>query len=505
MPRSVLADAADRDLPVFLLRPAPRKPAGRWSPPTPARWRRATAPGRRWPRRTACTASATWPNSRTPWNCSASPGARRAGAVSAQARGAARARHRARLRLRARPRRRPRRRGGVPFTPLTDATRERLAAVLDPGLEPGNRWTSGGPAATPRRCSPRRCPPSPTTRGRRGRARGRPGTRVRRRRLLPGRLLAAGVEDVKPVAVLASIPAAIDSGAASLPARFRRPGPRVTRTGLLALRAPARPRRIFTARARRTGRRSRARDRIRPAARGPPRAAGPPPSTAGPLPAADLFDLLRDYGVPAVPRPLGRHRGRGARRRCRDRLPGRDQDRRARASRTSPMWAASISTSRTRPASPPPTRTCPPASAPRHRLRDGRPRTRAHPRPGPRSGPRPAGRPRRRRRPGRVPRRARGRPPAALGRDAATMVPAAGAECRGVRGQPPCDAGRRWPSPSPPSRRWRPNWGVPRRLRRQPADLLPRASLAVDARPRRGRAARPRAASRDKSQSRCPI
>lgn len=37
-----------------------------------ARWRRATGPGRPWPRPTASTASATWRNSPTPWNCSPS-------------------------------------------------------------------------------------------------------------------------------------------------------------------------------------------------------------------------------------------------------------------------------------------------------------------------------------------------------------------------------------------------------------------------------------------------
>ena len=76
--RSVLADAAARDVPVFLLPAGTSEVSRSWSPPTPVPWRRATAPGRRWPRPTVCTALVTWRSSRTPWNCSASPGARAA-------------------------------------------------------------------------------------------------------------------------------------------------------------------------------------------------------------------------------------------------------------------------------------------------------------------------------------------------------------------------------------------------------------------------------------------
>ena len=91
--RAVLADAAARDVPVVLLAAAPRPRASPWSPPTPAPSRQATAPGRRWRPPTACTASATWPSSRTRWSCSApaaAPGAAdrllRAGAAAAPAR-----------------------------------------------------------------------------------------------------------------------------------------------------------------------------------------------------------------------------------------------------------------------------------------------------------------------------------------------------------------------------------------------------------------------------------
>ena len=71
--RSVLADAAGRDVPVVLLTAGASARAGRWSPPTPARWPPPTAPGRHWPTPTACTASTTWPSWPTPWNCSRWP------------------------------------------------------------------------------------------------------------------------------------------------------------------------------------------------------------------------------------------------------------------------------------------------------------------------------------------------------------------------------------------------------------------------------------------------
>ena len=51
---------------------------------------------------------------------------------------------------------------GVPFAGISARTRARLTAILDPGLEPATRWTCGGPGATPRHCSLPRCRRSPT-------------------------------------------------------------------------------------------------------------------------------------------------------------------------------------------------------------------------------------------------------------------------------------------------------------------------------------------------------
>ena len=209
-------------------------------------------------------------------------------------------------------------------------------------------------------------------------------------------LLAAAAKTDKPLAVLASIPAAIDQEAAT---RLRAAGIPVlesTRTGLLALRhllartAPAVPgpqphgRPAGVPIATPTGHPAPA--TRRPGRPGRPHGAGGRPGvgsgpaslaaasarrsrwqaalSAGPLPAADLFALLRDYGIPTVAartavtldEALGAaaeigfpvalktdtpgisHKSDVERRPPRHRGPGR--------------------------ASPPPTRTCPPASAP---------------------------------------------------------------------------------------------------------------------------------------------
>ena len=69
-------------------RPGSRPRAGRWSPRTRVRWRLATGPGRRWRRRMACTASATWRSWRTRWSCSA-PATGRGAAGAPLATGAA--------------------------------------------------------------------------------------------------------------------------------------------------------------------------------------------------------------------------------------------------------------------------------------------------------------------------------------------------------------------------------------------------------------------------------
>ena len=229
---------------------------------------------------------------------------------------------------------------GVPFAPIGEDTRQRLAAVLDPGLEPGNPldvWGTGRePEAvfTEALCALAADP--------------RVGAVALAVDLVPEydgddsyrtALLAAAAKTGKPLAVLASIPAAIDTCAA---ARLRDSGIPVlesTRTGLQALahllaRQTAPP-----------GQHPRdsvpgntaqlehaltppapADSAVTPSAPAdsavtppaPANSAVTPPSpgdpafaaarrarwsaalAAGPLPAAGLFAMLRDYGIPAV-------------------------------------------------------------------------------------------------------------------------------------------------------------------------------------------------------------
>ncbi len=178
---------------------------------------------------------------------------------------------------------------GVPFAPIGAGTRRRLAAALDPGLEPGNPldvWGTGrdaealvtsclaalaGDPAVAAAALAVDLVPEPD------------GDQS-----YPRAVLAAAARTAKPVAVLAGLPAAVDPAAA---ARLRAAGVPVlegARTGLLALRhlldhaGPARP----------------------------PPAAPPPPvperrrrwarALRGAPAAATLFGMLRDYGIPAV-------------------------------------------------------------------------------------------------------------------------------------------------------------------------------------------------------------
>jgi acyl-CoA synthetase (NDP forming) len=182
---------------------------------------------------------------------------------------------------------------GVPFAPLASATRERLAAILDPGLEPGNPldvWGTGRDTETLFTETLSALADDPGT-----------GAVALAVDLVPeydgddsyrAALLAAAAKTAKPVCVLASIPAAIDVAAAD---RLRAAGIPVlesTRTGLLALRHLL--------------------DHGHLLASAPPAASAAAPElsarcrrwatrlAAGPLSGADLFDLLRDYGIPAV-------------------------------------------------------------------------------------------------------------------------------------------------------------------------------------------------------------
>jgi len=176
---------------------------------------------------------------------------------------------------------------GVEFAPLTAATGQRLADVLDPGLEPGNPldvWGTG------------RDTQALFTRALTALA-GDPGVGAVALAVdlvpefdgddsYPAAVLAAAGATAKPVAVLASVPAAIDPAAA---ARLRAAGVPVlesTRTGLLALRHLLAPRPVSP----------------------PP----PPPVCAArrdkwaarlrrhDISGADLLGLLCDYGIPAV-------------------------------------------------------------------------------------------------------------------------------------------------------------------------------------------------------------
>ena len=333
---------------------------------------------------------------------------------------------------------------GVPFAQLTDQTRERLAAVLDPGLEPGNPLDVWGTGRDSEELFTETLSALADD--------ANVGAVALAVDLVPeydgddsyrDAVLAAAARTDKPVVVLASVPAAIDTDAAT---RLRAAGVPVlesTRSGLLALGhllAHAAPPRPATATAAPTRHRASAAALPRPSATRPLRSPAPrPPSRptavrarfrrrarvapvalggrAGGRPARRRRPLRPAPRLrrPRRPRALGRHAGGGDRGRRRDRLPGRDQDRRARdrpqvrRRRRSPQHR--------RPGRPRRRLRGPrrPPRPPRHRLRNGGAGDRAHPRPGPRPGPRPARRRRRRGRPGRVPGRARRRPPAAVG------------------------------------------------------------------------------------------
>ena len=179
---------------------------------------------------------------------------------------------------------------GVPFAPLGPATRDRLAAALDPGLAPANPLDVWGTGRDTERVfaeclSALAADPAvaavalavdlvPEFDGDES---------------YPRAVLAAAARTPKPVAVLAGLPAAVDPAAA---ARLRAAGVPVlegTRSGLLALRHLL--------------------DHADPPP--PPLAPEPAGDTArrwqetlarhpGGLGGAVLFDLLRDYGIPAV-------------------------------------------------------------------------------------------------------------------------------------------------------------------------------------------------------------
>ena len=211
---------------------------------------------------------------------------------------------------------------GVPFAPLTAETKNRLGSVLDPGREPGNPvdvWGTGRDAEslfTETLCALADDPGV--------------GAVALAVDLVPeydgddsyrAALLTAAEKTSKPLCVLASIPAAIDTAAAQ---RLRAAGIPVlesTRTGLLALRhllarasvpapaasapqppAPATPTPAPASRALASASQALAPrfPASRPVTDPGRRARWSAMLAAGPLPGADLFALLCDYGIAAV-------------------------------------------------------------------------------------------------------------------------------------------------------------------------------------------------------------
>jgi acetate---CoA ligase (ADP-forming) len=190
---------------------------------------------------------------------------------------------------------------GVPFAQLTDETRQRLAAVLDPGLEPGNPLDVWGTGRDSEELFTETLSALADD--------ANVGAVALAVDLVPeydgddsyrDAVLAAAAKTDKPVVVLASVPAAVDAVAAT---RLRAAGVPVlesTRSGLLALghllahAAPA-PAPDATA--------ADAASSVSPAVQASPvarRSRWAAALAAGPLGGAGLFDLLRDYGVPAV-------------------------------------------------------------------------------------------------------------------------------------------------------------------------------------------------------------
>ena len=244
---------------------------------------------------------------------------------------------------------------GVPFAPIAPATAGRLAAVLDPGLRPGNPldvWGTGRDteplfaeclaalAADPEVAAVALAVDLvPEFDG---------------DDAYPRAVLAAAAGTGKPVAVLAGLPAAVDPVAA---ARLRAAGVPVlegTRSGLLALRHlldhSARP------------------ELHRPEPP-PPATPGPRRQRLGPGPVRGPAGQRRPVRPaarlrhPGRARPRGRYPRRRPGRRGRDRLPGRAQDRRAgdraqvrRRGSAARAWPAPRRSA-------PPTTTWPPASA----------------------------------------------------------------------------------------------------------------------------------------------
>ncbi len=188
---------------------------------------------------------------------------------------------------------------GVPFAVIGEATRARIAAVLDPGLEPGNPldiWGTGRDSERQLTEALAALADDPAV----GAVAFAVDLVPEDDEAYPQAMLAVAARTGKPLAVLAGLPSTIDRAVA---ARLRAAGIPVlegTRSGLPALRhllahathpahlppAPAAPARNGRA----------AGDEPGPARAERWRAA----LAAGPLDGAASFALLSDYGIPAV-------------------------------------------------------------------------------------------------------------------------------------------------------------------------------------------------------------
>ena len=181
---------------------------------------------------------------------------------------------------------------GVPFAPLGRATTKRLARAIDPGLQPANPldvWATGRDteplfaeclaalAADPQVAAVALAVDLvPEFDG---------------DEAYPRAVLAAAARTAKPVAVLAGLPAAVDPVAARGLRANGVPVLEGTRSGLLALRH------LLDHAARPELHRP---EPSPPATPGPGRQRWAPVLSGGPPGGAVLFDLLRDYGIPAV-------------------------------------------------------------------------------------------------------------------------------------------------------------------------------------------------------------
>jgi acetate---CoA ligase (ADP-forming) len=176
---------------------------------------------------------------------------------------------------------------GVPFAPITPATAQRLAQAIDPGLKPGNPLDVWG---TGRDTEPlfAECLSALA-------ADPEVGAVALAVDLVPEfdgdeayplAMLTVASGTAKPVAVLAGLPGAVDPVAAARLRAADVPVLEGTRSGLLALRHlldhAVRP------------------EPPRAAEQGPRRERWARLLSAGPPRAEVLFDLLRDYGIPAV-------------------------------------------------------------------------------------------------------------------------------------------------------------------------------------------------------------